>query len=346
MGRRRRPPTPPPREPRGDLLKRRLVAIGIGIVVVILLILAVRGCLDARKERAFENYLRDLESLVTTSSQLSDEFFTRFLDPGGTNEIEFQAQLGTSRGTAEDLLNRVEGLDHPDQLEDAQADLELAFQLRRDAVSSVVEQTEIALANEGQTEAQQEIAADMREFLASDVLYARAAEEIRAVLDEEGLEGEVPTSTFLPEPPDTWLDDLEIARLLAQVAGETGAAGSGTRGTELSSVTVKPGNVILAPDTVNTLGQSPSQIEISVLNGGTTEETDVVVAYELLGSTEPIEGETTIARINPGEEGTEALPVKGEIPENDDLTLIVTVYPVAGEEIVDNNEQAYQVRFG
>ena len=318
----------------------------IGVVVIVLLLLAVRGCLDARKERAFENYLRDLDSLVTTSSQLSDEFFQRFRDPGDATELEFQAQLGSSRGTSEDLLNRVQGLDNPDELSDAQADLELAFELRRDGVTSVVEQTEAALGEDGSQEATRQIATDMRQFLASDVLYARAATEMTEVLEEEELDGEVPSSNFLPEPIEPWLDDLEIARLLAQVAGETGAAGGGTRGTELSTVTLRPGNIPLTPDTTNTAAQAPTQIEVGVLNGGTTEETDVVVSFELLGSTEPVEGENTIPRINPGEEGTAVINVQGEIPEDDDLTLIVTVFPVPGESIVDNNELAYQVRFG
>lgn len=350
-GRREPPPQrgrrpPPPREPAGDVFKRRLIAFGIGVVVIVLLLLAVRGCLDARKERAFENYLRDLESLVTTSSQLSDEFFQRFRDPGATTELEFQAQLGSSRGTSEDLLNRVEGLDAPDELSDAQLDLELAFELRRDGVTSVVEQTEAALGEQGSQEATSQIATDMRQFLASDVLYARAQEEIIEVLEAEELSGEVPSSNFLPEPIEPWLDDLEISRLLAQVAGETGAAGDGTRGTEISTVSLRPGNIPLTPDTLNTAGQVPSEIEVGVLNGGTADETDVVVSFELLGSTEPVEGESTIPRINPGEEGTAVIKVRGAIPEDDELTLIVTVYPVAGESIVDNNEFAYQVLFG
>jgi hypothetical protein len=318
----------------------------IGVGVIILLLFGVRSCLDARKERSFENYLRDLESLVTTSSQLSDDFFQRFRDPGDATELEFQAQLGTSRGTAEDLYNRVEGLDSPDELSDAQADLELAFELRRDGVTSVVEQTEIALGEQGSQDATRQIATDMRQFLASDVLYARAQEEIVRVLEEEELEGEAPSSNFLPEPIELWLDDLEISTLLAQVAGETGAAGDATRGTELSTVTLSPGNVPLTADTLNTASQIPTDIEVGVLNGGATEETDVVVSFELLGSTEPIQGEATIPRINPGEEGVANLRVQGEIPEEDDLTLIVTVYPVPGESIVDNNELAFQVRFG
>jgi hypothetical protein len=38
-----------------QIFVRRLIALGAGILVVILLLLAVRGCLDARKERGFEN---------------------------------------------------------------------------------------------------------------------------------------------------------------------------------------------------------------------------------------------------------------------------------------------------
>ncbi len=342
--RRRRPP--PPREPAGDLLKRRLFALGIGIVVLVLLLLAVRGCLDARKERAYEKYLSDLDSLVSTSSQLSEQFFQRFLDPGGATELEFQAQLGASRGTSEDVLKRVEGLDTPDELSDAQADLELAFELRRDGVTSVVEETEAALGDQGTQEANDQIATDMRQFLASDVLYSRAREEIESVLADEQLEGEVPESTFLPEPIELWLDRLEIARLLAQVAGETGAAGDATRGTELGSVVLRPGNIALTPNTLNNVSRVPAEIEVAVLNGGTTEETDVQVSYEILGSTEPIQGEMPIRRIDPGAEASAVLPIAGEIPEGDEVTLTVTVFPVAGETIVDNNELSFQVVFG
>lgn len=342
--RRRRPP--PPREPTGDLLKRRFIAFLIGAAVVVALLFLVKGCLNARKERAYDNYLRDLDALVTTSSQLSDEFFGRFRDPGGATELEFQAQLGSSRGTAEDILKRAEGLDTPGDLKDAQSDLDLAFELRRDGVTSIVEQAEVALGEKNSLDAIDAIASDMREFLASDVLYERARSEITDTLDEQGIDGEVPASTFLPEPIDFWLDRLQIDALLAQVAGETGAAGDTTRGTELSSVIIRPGNVPLSSDTLNQLSKIPTEIEIGVLNGGVNDETDVQVSYELLGSTEPIQGEMPIARINPGETASVALPIVGEIPSGDELTLIVTVFPVPGESIIDNNELTYQVQFG
>ena len=148
--------------------------------MVVLLLFAIRGCLDARKERNFENYLRDLSALVTTSNQLSGEFFQRLEDPGDASKIEFQDQLGSSRGTGEDLLKRAQGLDSPDELSQAQEDLMLAFELRRDGLTSIVEQIPIALGDEDRTEAFTQIADDMRQFLASDVLYARAKAGDRA----------------------------------------------------------------------------------------------------------------------------------------------------------------------
>jgi hypothetical protein len=327
------------------MFKRRLIAFAIGAGVVVLLLFAIRGCLDARKERNFENYLRDLSALVTTSNQLSSEFFNRLSDPGEATVTQFTDQLGSSRGTGEDLLRRAEGLDAPDELNQAQEDLVLAFELRRDGLSSIVEQIPVALGNEDRQDAFTQIAADMRQFLASDVLYARAKTEIEAVLEEEQLPGEVPTSVFLTDT-DRWLDRLQLAVALSQVAGTTGAAGGADRGTELSSTVLSPGNVPLTVDAPNTASQVPTEIEISVLNGGTTNERDVLVSYELLGSTEPIQNEVPIPEIRAGQTASAEIPVDGEIPTDEELTLTVTVFPVPGESIVDNNEATYQVTFG
>ena len=325
-------------------MRRRLFALVIGAVVLVLLLFAIRGCLDARKERSFENYLRDLSALVSTSNQLSAEFFARLEDPGETSASDFTAQLGSSRGTGEDLLQRAEGLDPPGDLSEAQEDLVLAFELRRDGLSSIVEQIPTALGNEGRGEAFGQIALDMRQFLASDVLYARAKTGIEEALAEEDLPGEVPSSVFLTDT-DRWLDELQLAAELSQVAGSTGIAGDADRGTELSSVVLRPGNIPLTPDTLNTLGETPTELEVAVLNGGTTNESDILVSYELLGSTEPIQNEATIPQIRAAQTESVPLSIEGEIPTGEELTLSVTVFPVPGESIVDNNEATYQVIF-
>jgi hypothetical protein len=163
-------------------------------------------------------------------------------------------------------------------------------------------------------------------------------------LAEEDLPGEVPSSVFLTDT-DRWLDELQLAAELSQVAGSTGIAGDADRGTELSSVVLRPGNIPLTPETLNTLGQTPTELEVAVLNGGTTNESDILVSFELLGSTEPIENEATIPQIRAAETASVPLSIEGEIPTGEELTLSVTVFPVPGESIVDNNEATYQVIF-
>lgn len=342
--RRTRGTPPPSKGPAGDLVKKRLIAFAVGVAILVLLLFGLRACLDARKARSYEDYLRDLDALATNTSQLSSEFFQRFRDPGEASKLEFQAQLGASRGTSEELLSRAQGLDAPDELDQAQKDLELAFELRRDGVASVVEQTETALGNRGSLAAVEQISLDMRKFLASDVLYSRAREEIERVLAEQELNGEVPPSQFLPEPIEPWLDELELAAMLARVAGETGGADT-SRGTELSSTVLRPGNVPLAPDSLNSVAKLPDGVEVAVVNGGVSDERDVVVSYEILGSTDLVEGEMTIARIAPGESGSTVIPVDGDIPTGEELSLIVTVLPVPGETIIENNKLAYRVTF-
>ena len=77
----------------------------------------MRGCLNARKERGFENYASDLSSIAAQSKQLSSEFFTRLEDPpDDTDELSLEAQIASDRGNAEGLLQRVEGLDTPGEL--------------------------------------------------------------------------------------------------------------------------------------------------------------------------------------------------------------------------------------
>ena len=101
-----------------QLMTRRVIAVGIGVLIVILLLLGVKGCLNARKERGFENYVSDLSSIATQSNQLSSEFFARLENPPkNADELSLEAQIASDRGTAEALLQRVENLDTPDELE-------------------------------------------------------------------------------------------------------------------------------------------------------------------------------------------------------------------------------------
>ena len=319
-----------------------LVAVG----VLILLLLGVRGCLDARKERGFENYLSDLDSIVTQSNQLSSDFFGRLENPQkGLTELQLEAQITTDRGTAEGLLQRAEGLDAPDEVAEAQEELVKAFELRRDGIAGVAADIPTALGNEGRSEAIGRMVADMEAFLASDVLYGRARGEIDSALAEQEIQGKAPESVFLPSPSSRWLDETELTLTLNGFAAETGNVPPGVHGVEISSTTID--KTTLTPDFDNTvgLGNEPPVIEVAVLNGGDSEETDVIVSYSLDGGSTAISGQAAVASIDPG--GTAGATINLEsVPETGiGLTLQVDVLPVLGETVIDNNSSTYTVTF-
>jgi hypothetical protein len=329
-----------------QILVRRVFALGVGVLILILLLLGIRGCLNARKERGFENYVSDLSSIVSQANQLSTEFFDRLENPPkNLTELSLQAEVASNRGTAEGLLQRVEGLDTPDELKGAQDELIQAFELRRDALAGIAENIPTALGDTGRQDATEAIASDMRVFLASDVLFARARGEIQGVLEDEGITGKVPASQFLPDPPDPWLDDLELTTTLAGIAGDSGAA-SGVHGLELLGTTVNPGGVALVADSPNTVQLGGrTELDIDVQNGGDSEESDVVVSYRLSGGSETLEGEATIPRVSAGGVETATLAFEGDPETDTELTLEVTVVPVPGETLTDNNAATYSVTF-
>ena len=324
---------------------RRVIALVVGVLLIILLLLAVRGCLNARKERGLESYVTDLTTAVDQSNQLSTEFFARLDDPpANADALELQAEIASDRGTAEGLLQRVEGLDTPDELSEAQEELVAAFELRRDALAGIADDIPTALGNEGRDEAIDGIAADMRALLASDVLFGRSRAEIIEVLAEEGIAAEISDRAFLPEPVERWLDHLQLTTVLSSFASDAGTT-KGIHGLALLSTSI--GNTPLTADTDNSvsLGSKPPEITIEVQNQGDQEESEVNVSFSLTGGVVPLEGEGAIAKLDASGIEELTLPLE-DAPDTDvPLTLEVEVFPVPGEEVADNNSATYTVTF-
>jgi hypothetical protein len=332
---------PPDRQ--RQFLIRRLAAVAVGILILILLVLGIRGCLNARKERAFENYVRDLGVLTADSQQLSQSFFGRLEDPGNLTELNFESEVKADRGAAEGLVTRARGLVVPGELSAAQADLVLAFEFRRDGLAAISEQIGSALGDEGRTEAIEAIAQDMQFFVASDVLYRRAQAQIDQVLPEEGIDATAPESEFLPGID--WLDDATIAESLNQVTGEQAADGR-VHGLGLLQVVAQPGEVVLeegAPVTVS--GEDTPELDVQVQNQGDSEESEIPITVEISGEAETIEAEGTIDQIAAGEIATVTIALDPPPPQGEEVSVDVSVTPVPGEEVADNNEATYEVTF-
>ena len=326
-------------------MARRAIGVGVLVIVLILVVLGIRGCLNARKQRSYENYASDLTAIATQSDQLSKDFFERLSDPGGLSPLSFEAQIAADRGTAESLDERVHALDTPGGLDDAQNQLNQSFDLRRDALTGISDQMKAALGAPGpdRTKAVNSIAGYMQYFLASDVLYRLAAGQINTELANQDISATVPDSVFMTDP-QRWLDSLQVSTALAAVSASK--ATSGSHGLALLQTTVKPGDTTLDPNTPATIsGSGRPELEVQVQNQGSADESAVAVSFQLTGGAQTITGTSTIPRLTAGSIQTASIPVRPAPDKNTELTLEVTVEPVPGERITTNNRSTYTVTF-
>jgi len=325
-------------------MARRLMGLAIAVLIIVLLVLGIRGCLNARKERGFENYQRDLIAIADQANQLSNDFFKRLQEPSDGEPLDFQAQLNSDASTAEGLLERVQTLDTPDELASEQQDLELAFSLRRDGIDGIADQIQNALGNQP-GEAQEAIADFMRYFLASDVLYGRA----RTGIDNELKAQEITTEERLPDqaflPTDEWLDPDFVGSNLSGAAAGTGSCPRGeTCGLALTQTDIA--GVALIADAENTVsGGGPYEITVSAENQGTIAAKDVPISFTLSGGAREIEGEGTIGNIAPGLTETGTIRIQPNPESGASLNLEVSAGPIGGEQLTDNNTFNYTVTF-
>ena len=328
--------------------------------MLLLLFFGIRGCQASQKEQGFKDYVRDASELVGESEQQSVALFELLADPGNS-EVDFTSNVNGAKVQAEQLVERAEGTDVPDQLKGAHEDLVATLEFRRDGLDGIAR--EAAAAGGGDEDGEQaedgdpneRIAAQMQYFLTSDVIYSqRFLPQLLSRLEEENLDEDVPvpdtlrdpeTIAFLPEI--AWLRPQTVADRLAGI----GAAGSepaapGLHGTGLGSVTVKPAGTALAEGTAAQLPAAEDlSFDIEIANQGEHPEENIVVVVEIAGSGDPIELEETLDAINPGESKIVNVPLAETPPIGEPVDINVRIEPVPGEEKTDNNEAGFTAIF-
>ncbi|HEX7059265.1 MAG TPA: CARDB domain-containing protein [Solirubrobacterales bacterium] len=334
-----RRPRPPRRPERQQILLRRGLALGAGLLVLILLVLGVKGCLNARKDRALTDYAGNVSQIVDETQQTSESFFGKLDDPGSLSVTDFVDQVNADRSAMDNYATRVDGLDAPGDMSHAQAVLELTYELRSSAMTTIANRMSTALGDVGSEKAMVAIANQMRKLLTSDVLYAEVVRpEIDGVLADNGIEGsDVPTSVFLPDET-RWLDATTVSAALGSVSGATGAATPGIHGMGLIGVSVN--GTPLTADSLTTVaaGDTP-EVEAQVQNQGDSTENGVTVTVSVNGNAL----EQDISTIGPGETQTVTIPLTPA--PTGQVTLDVDVQPVPGEQVSSNNKASYTVDF-
>lgn len=346
---------PPRRGPRGggsggdkqQLMVRRAIALGAGLLLVILLVIGAKGCLDARKNRSLESYANNVTQIVNETNALGKSFLGRLADPGQLSVTEFNSEIQSDRSAMDGFLSRVEKLDTPGDMSEAQDTLTLVYQLRSSAMNDISEKMSTATGNEGADRARRQIAAQMEVLAAADVLYNRVTRhEIDNTIESNGANAPVmPRSTFIENPAD-WISVDAINDALGGVSGSAGTEEADddlTHGTGIDPASaVIIGGVPLSPDATTTIpaGTDPT-VEVTVQNQGQADETDVTVSVSVDGGSGL---QASIPEIAAGATGTATIPLTPA--PSGQVTIDVTVEPVPSESVTTNNEASYTVDFG
>jgi hypothetical protein len=316
--------------------------------VLVLLVLGIRGCLDARKEQAMQDYVTDANELVRLSNAESRSLFKLLNGPGGQNQaVNTENALNGLRVESSGLVDRADDLDAPDELSTSQRYLLETLELRRDGVAGVADALPQALADQERRQSTQRVSQMMQVFLASDVIYAaRYVPSLDQELKDEDVTADKPVrSAFIPDVQ--WLDPSFVADQVASIRtgqGGGGAAAPGLHGNGLGTVSV--GGVALTPGASATVALSDNlAFDVQVSNQGENTETDVNVDVTIGQGSDAIKLSEPLDTIAAGETKTVTIPVTKQPPTGQNVPVKVEVEPVPGEEKTDNNSGDFSVIF-
>ncbi len=320
---------------------RRGLALGAALIVVVLIVLGVKGCLDAQARSELSDYARNVTQIVEETQQTSKAFFGKLANPGRLSVTEFVAEVNADRSAMDNYVTRVNSLSAPGAMSHGQSALELVYELRGSAMNEIANKMSTALGNVGATKATGAIAGQMQTLLASDILYAAVAgPEINGVLKSNAVEGaNVPKSVFLPEGTK-WLETAAVSSALEGVSGSTtSAATSGVHGLGLTGSSINGTELTAGTTTTVPKGGTP-EVEAQVQNQGESTENGIVVSVKVNGG-HTLQGD--ISSIGVGETQPVTIPLtpapRGQV------TLEVEVRPVPGEKVLTNNKASYSVNF-
>ncbi len=317
---------------------RRGLALGGGLILLILIVLGVKGCLDARAHRALSDYARDVSQIVEETEQTSKDFFGKLEDPGALSVSEFTNGVNADSSAMDNYASRIDGLSAPGDMGQAQKGLELVYELRSSAMAVIASKMSTALGDAGAPKATAAIARQMQSLMASDVVYEQVARpEIDGVLANNGIsDSDVPKSTFLPDGTK-WLEESAVAEALGAISDATGTTAAGVHGLGLYGTSVNGTELVEGGEAV-VVAEETLEVEVQVQNQGESTENGVSVSVSVDGGDTLTE---TIESIAVGEISSVSIPLTS-VPTGT-VALEVDVEAVPGEKITDNNQASYTV---
>ncbi len=329
-------------------MTRRLVAIGVFIIVVLALGLILKGCVDTQRRNGLKDYNQTVNELggqsISNVSQGLEIIANKDLDP-----LAQRNQLGELAADSDKLADQARDLSSPGGLDGATWYLSTALSLRATALDRI---SEVIGKARGTTKAEQEaatsqIAGQMSALLASDVLWqVRVTPFIKERFQEEDLNSEsVASSTVVKDT--AWINPGTVATLIGGLSQEEDTEtpiAPGTHGHGIASVAIN-GKTLVAGAVTQVPAGSSQSFTVTIENQGENDEQDVTVTVNgtKQGGGTKIDETKKVPQSNKGTKTPVEIPLTK--PVTGSYSITVEVRPVRGEKNTDNNKQKFDVIF-
>jgi hypothetical protein len=323
---------------------RRRVAAGVAVALLIVIVLIVNGCVKSEKTQALKTYNQDVSRLTSESNeQVARPLFSTLASASAKQPLEVEEQVDQLRIKAQSLATQVHDLSVPSEMQGAQRNLLLAFNLSAEAIEKIAGLLQKALGGKDK-QAIEHIAGANSILLASDVLDSqRVVPLIQQTLAEHGVKGLTTTPSQLL-PNIGWLEPTTVASRLTGTSAQSSTSTSGTHGSSLTGVSV--GSTTLAAEpTLNHLsgGGSPT-FTVSVEDSGESPQSNVKVTVTVTAGGKPYKSSAPIETLEPGKTAQAQVSLTG-IPTGVASKVEVEVEAVPGETNTENNKASYLAIF-
>jgi hypothetical protein len=335
------------RPPRNLTPLLRLVGlIALAILVVVLLVVWVEGCAaDAKLDRN-RTYLADIGSIGNASAKLGQQLSTTLTTPGLKQE-DLDAKLGGYAQTAENQMQQAEDLDAPGPMVIPNSGAVEALRYRVNGIRGLQAAFKDTADETDATVAGEQILAQTRRLLASDIIWSDSFQEpAEVVLQDEGIEGlDVPSSEFITT--DDLVSQSSLAAIWQRIQGaSTGGTPTGLHGSGIAYVKALPSGQLLSTTTETTIKVTDElKFEVGVEDTGESQEVRIKVTLTIPKQPDSIVKTASIPIIDAGETKAVVFTVGALVPFGEQTTVKVDVDPVPGETNTTNNTAEYPVIF-
>jgi hypothetical protein len=340
----------PPRSPQQNVQNRRLIAVGVVIVIVILMAVLIHGCESSQTTSSLKSYSNSVSALISASDRNGARLFDTLEHAKGsslTNELT--GELNNAR----DQLEQAQDFSVPSQMSDAQQNLIQVMTQRSDGIHQIDANISSAMDKDTSKDGVNALAVGTSLLYSSDVVYKNyVTHQIAMALHGDDITicpsagtcgaGEVAINPGQIVPALGWLQPTYIATKLGSKLPSTDLNGDqpGLHGDEINSTKTTVNGTTLSTDETTTITQSgPPTFVVSVTDAGNyTQDPTCKVTVDNITAT------STTGAISSKGTGSCTVKLPKKVPAGT-WTVTATIERVPREVNITDNTATYTVDF-